>query len=73
MEILERIISYVKEAMVANPPGQSGAFSASSKPEGPTAGNTYRLPLTLRRWNKKRYIYQKNTRKNWTSTPKKDV
>lgn len=64
---LDRIIQHIRENMVANAPGTGGGFSATSDAQGPVAGNSYKLPnlKTFRRNNKKRYIYQKNTRKNW--------
>jgi hypothetical protein len=61
---LDKIICYIRENMVANAPGSGGGFSASSDAEGPVAGNTYKLPF--KQFKRKRYIYQKNTRKNWT-------
>ena len=62
---LEKVIQYIKESMVANAPGTGGGFSNSSDSAGPTAG--YDAPLsTLKVFKRnKRYIYQKNTRKNW--------
>jgi hypothetical protein len=63
MSPLDKLIKYMKETMVANAPGTSGGFSASSDPKGPVAGNTYKLPF--KEFKRKRYIYQKNTRKNW--------
>ena len=58
---LDWIIRLIREEMmVANTPGTSGGFSSSSNPKGPTAG--YDVPMGK---IKKRYIYQKNTRKNW--------
>jgi hypothetical protein len=38
MSKLDRVIQIVRENMVANSPGQGGAFSGSSPNEGPTAG-----------------------------------
>jgi len=35
---LDKIISIVREQMVANAPGTQGGFSGSSDPKGPTAG-----------------------------------
>ena len=35
---LQKVINYFHENMVANPPGGSGGFTASSNPSGPTAG-----------------------------------
>jgi hypothetical protein len=35
---LDRIISIIKEQMVANAPGAQGGFSGSSDVKGPTAG-----------------------------------
>ncbi len=64
---IDKIIQIIRESMVANAPGAGGGFSNSSDSSGPTAG--YDSPLStlkvFKRDNKKRYIYQKNTRKNW--------
>ncbi len=42
----DRILNTLKEMMTANAPGQSGGFTSSSNPSGPTAGfdplQTYR-------------------------------
>ncbi len=38
MKNLDKIISIIREQMVANAPGSSGGFSASADPKGPTAG-----------------------------------
>jgi len=35
---LDKIISIIREQMVANAPGSSGGFSGSADPKGPTAG-----------------------------------
>jgi hypothetical protein len=35
---LDRIISIIREQMVANAPGGSGGFSGSADPKGPVAG-----------------------------------
>jgi hypothetical protein len=35
---LDKIISIIREQMVANAPGAQGGFSGSSDPKGPTAG-----------------------------------
>jgi len=35
---LDKIISIVREQMVANAPGTQGGFSASADPKGPVAG-----------------------------------
>ena len=35
---LEKIISIIREQMVANAPGAQGGFSGSSEAKGPTAG-----------------------------------
>ena len=35
---LDKIISIIKEQMVANAPGASGGFSGQSDAKGPTAG-----------------------------------
>jgi hypothetical protein len=38
MKKIDKIISIIREQMVANAPGGSGGFSGSSEPKGPTAG-----------------------------------
>mgnify|MGYP001165055138 CR=1 FL=1 len=64
MNPLDKIIQMIRESMVANAPGTGGGFSNSSDSAGPTAG--YDAPLsTLKVFKRNRYIYQKNTRKNW--------
>jgi hypothetical protein len=35
---IDKIISIIREQMVANVPGAQGGFSGSSDPKGPTAG-----------------------------------
>lgn len=35
---IDRIISIIREQMVANAPGGSGGFSGSADPKGPVAG-----------------------------------
>jgi hypothetical protein len=62
---IDKIIQMIRESMVANAPGTGGGFGNSSDSAGPTAG--YDAPLsTLKVFKrKKKYIYQKNTRKNW--------
>jgi len=47
--------------MVANAPGTGGGFGVNSNAAGPVAGNTYKFFKKKRN----RYIYPKNTRKNW--------
>lgn len=63
MDKLDRIISIIRENMVANPPGTGGGFSTESDPKGPVAGRT---PKMFGGKVLKRYIYGgKNSRKNW--------
>lgn len=38
MNLLDKIIHYIRENMVANAPGTSGGFSSSASAEGPVAG-----------------------------------
>jgi len=38
MNKLDRIIHLIRENMIANSPGQGGAFGADSPSDGPTAG-----------------------------------
>ena len=56
---LNKVISLIKEQMVANAAGTGGGFSSSSDAKGPTAGFD---PVMKPR---KRYIYQRGLRKNW--------
>jgi hypothetical protein len=59
---LDRIISIIKEQMVANAPGSSGGFSGSSNPKGPTAGLDPVMGLTRR---KKYASLGAGSRKRW--------
>ena len=56
---LKKVISLIKEMMVANAAGTGGGFSGASDAKGPTAGFD---PVIKPR---KRYIYQRGLRKNW--------
>ena len=56
---LNKVISLIKEMMVANAAGTVGGFSGSADAKGPTAGFD---PVIKPR---KRYIYQRGLRKNW--------
>ena len=56
---LKKVISLIKEQMVANAAGTGGGFSGSADAKGPTAGFD---PVIKPR---KRYIYQRGLRKNW--------
>lgn len=38
MKSLDKVITIIKEMMVANSPGTSGGFSSASNAEGPTSG-----------------------------------
>lgn len=62
MKNLDKIIGIIREQMVANAPGGSGGFSASSDPKGPTAGFDPVMGLTKR---KKYASLGKNSRKRW--------
>lgn len=58
---LDWIIRLIREEMMtANTPGTSGGFSNAANPKGPVAGYDILMGKV-----RKRYIYQKNTRKNW--------
>jgi len=46
---LDKIISIIREQMVANAPGAQGGFSGSSDPKGPTAGFDPVMGLTRRK------------------------
>ena len=59
---LDKIISIIREQMVANAPGASGGFSGSSDPKGPTAGFDPVMGLTRR---KKYASLGANSRKRW--------
>ncbi len=63
MERTTRIIELIREMMVANAQGTSGAFGSKSPAKGPVAGfdkflgkgeryDYRRVPLTYRRWLK---------------------
>lgn len=69
MSKIDRIISIIRENMVANAPATGGAFGSESPAEGPTAGTTHPMltPLVGKGNKKKnRYIYGgANSRKNW--------
>ena len=56
---LKKVISLIREQMVANAVGTGGGFGGSSDAKGPTAGLD---PLMKPR---KRYIFQRGLRKNW--------
>ena len=64
---LDKIISIIKEQMVANAPGAQGGFSASSDPKGPTAGFDPVMGLTKRKYaslgvgSRKRWMKKKPT------------
>jgi hypothetical protein len=59
---LDRIISILREQMVANAPGTQGGFSGSSDPKGPTAGFDPVMGMTKR----KRYAsLGVGSRKRW--------
>jgi hypothetical protein len=62
MRSVDKVIQILREMMVANAPGTGGGFSTGSSAEGPVAGKD--KPLS-----KKRFIYARNTRRNWL--PKK--
>lgn len=47
MNKLDKVIQIIRENMVANAPGQSGAFGNSSPAEGPTAGIDPNLELGI--------------------------
>lgn len=38
MARIDKFIQMIREQMVANAPGESGGFSGSANPKGPTAG-----------------------------------
>ena len=56
---LKKVISLIREMMVANAAGTGGGLSGSADAKGPTAGFD---PVMKPR---KRYIYQRGLRKNW--------
>jgi len=65
---LNRIISIIKEQMVANAPGGSGGFSGSADPKGPVAGFDPVMGLARRKkyaslgvGSRKRWMKKKST------------
>jgi len=54
MKNLDKIISIIREQMVANAPGGSGGFGGQSDPKGPTAGFDPKMRLQKRYWKGKR-------------------
>jgi len=68
MSKIDRIISIIRENMVANAPATGGAFGSESPAEGPTAGTSHPMltPLVGKNKKGKRYIYGGvNSRRNW--------
>lgn len=59
---LDKIIKIIREQMVANAVGDSGGFSGSSDPKGPTAGFDPVMGLTRR---KKYAFLGVGSRKRW--------
>ncbi len=55
---LDKIISIIREQMVANAPGGSGGFSGSADPKGPAAGFDPVMGKIKKR-------YMKGKRKPW--------
>ena len=47
---LDKIISIIKEQMVANAPGSQGGFSGSAEAKGPTAGFDPVMGITKRKY-----------------------
>lgn len=63
MKSTDKVISIIREMMVANQPGKSGGFSSSSPAKGPTAGfdtliklkktiDYRKVPESYKRWVK---------------------
>ena len=59
---LEKIISIIREQMVANAPGGSGGFGGSADPKGPVAGFDPVMGLSRR---KKYASLGAGSRKRW--------
>jgi len=59
---LDKIISIIREQMVANAPGASGGFSGSADPKGPVAGFDPVIGLARR---KKYASLGAGSRKRW--------
>ena len=59
---LDKIISIIREQMVANAPGASGGFSGSADPKGPVAGFDPVIGLARR---KKYASLSAGSRKRW--------
>jgi len=58
---LNLIIDIIREMMTTGSTAGAPGFSEKSPATGPTAGFSPTMGMTKR----KKYIYQKNTRKNW--------
>ncbi len=64
---IDKIISIIREQMVANAPGAQGGFSGSAEPKGPTAGFDPVMGTTRRKYaslgvgSRKRWMKKKPT------------
>jgi len=52
MARIDKFIQMIREQMVANAPGESGGFSGSANPKGPTAGFDPMMGMTRRKYAK---------------------
>lgn len=69
MKKIDRIISIIREMMVANSPGSSSGFSGDSPSKGPTAG--FDPLLGFRKRNKIDYRKVPKNYKSWVKSLEK--
>jgi hypothetical protein len=62
---IDRIISIIREQMVANAPGTQGGFSSDSEESGPVAGRSPKMFLLARKFAKTYAKGGPGSRKKW--------
>lgn len=65
MDKIDRVISIIREQMVANAPGTGGGFSTSSDDKGPVAGRSPKMFLLGRKFVKTYAKGGPGSRKKW--------
>ena len=65
MKSTDKVISIIREMMVANQPGKSGGFSSSSPAKGPTAGFDTLIKLKKTKNDKIDYRKVPKSYKRW--------
>jgi hypothetical protein len=65
MKSTDKVISIIREMMVANQPGKSGGFSSSSPAKGPTAGFDTLIKLKKTKNDKIDYRKVPESYKRW--------